>query len=139
MAAQENGQEQQLALDKDFLASSLFSILFERIISNALEEHRGKVSIGDRTISNLRFADDIDALAEEKQKLEALVESVDKTCRRYKMAIRGENNKRMTNNANDIQKEIEDKVQKLGTVTVLFQMKAQNWGFSRGLHKLLQL
>ena len=117
MAAQEKGQEQQLALDKDFLASSLFSILFERIISNALEEHRGKVSIGDRTISNLRFADDFDALAEEKQKLEALVESVDKTCRRYKMAIRGENNKRMTNNANDIQKEIEDKVQKLGTVT----------------------
>ena len=34
-------------------------------MSDALEEHDGKVSIGDRYITNLRFADDIDALAEE--------------------------------------------------------------------------
>ena len=37
-------------------------------MSDALEEHDGKVSIGGRTIINLRFADDIDALAEEEQK-----------------------------------------------------------------------
>ena len=55
---------------------------FKRIMSDALEEHDGKVSIGGRTITNLRFADDIDALAEEKQELEALVESLDKTCKR---------------------------------------------------------
>ena len=35
------------------------------IMSDALEEHDGKVSIGGRNITNLRFADDIDALAEE--------------------------------------------------------------------------
>ena len=52
----------------------------ERIMSDALEEHDGKVSIGGRNITNLRFADDIVALAEEEQELEALVESVDKTC-----------------------------------------------------------
>ena len=46
----------------------------------ALEEHNGKVSIGGRNITNLRFADDIGALAEEEQELEALVESLDKTC-----------------------------------------------------------
>ena len=46
----------------------------ERIMSDALEEHDGKVSIGGRNITNLRFADDIDALAEEEQELEALVE-----------------------------------------------------------------
>ena len=34
-------------------------------MSDALEEHDGKVSIGGRNITNLRFADDIDALAEE--------------------------------------------------------------------------
>ena len=33
--------------------------------------------IGGRNISNLRFADDIDAQAEEEQELEALVESLD--------------------------------------------------------------
>ena len=49
-------------------------------MSDALEEHDGKVSIGGRNITNLRFADDIDALAEEEQELEALVGSLDKTC-----------------------------------------------------------
>ena len=44
----------------------------------------GKVSTGGRNITNLRLADDIDALAEKEQELEALVESLDKTCTRYK-------------------------------------------------------
>ena len=56
-------------------------------MSDALEEHEGKVSIGGRNITNLRFADDIDVLAEEEQKLEALVESLVKTCTSYKMEI----------------------------------------------------
>ena len=46
-------------------------------MSDALEEHDGKVSIGGRNITNLRFANDIDALAEEEQELEALVESLE--------------------------------------------------------------
>ena len=37
---------------------------------DALEEHDGRISIGGRNIINLRFADDIDALAEVKQELE---------------------------------------------------------------------
>ena len=54
-------------------------------MSDALEEHDGKVSIGGRNITNLRFADDIDALAEEEQELEALIESLHKTSTRYKI------------------------------------------------------
>ena len=38
-------------------------------MSDALEEHYGKFSIGGRTVTNLRFADDIDALVEEEQEL----------------------------------------------------------------------
>ena len=73
----------------------------------ALEEHSGKVSIGGRNITNLRFADDIDAPAEEEQELEALVESLDKTCTRYKiMEISVEKTKLMTNSANGIQREL---------------------------------
>ena len=53
-------------------------------MSDALDEHDGKVSIGGRNITNLRLVDNIDALAEEEQELEALVESLDKTCTRYK-------------------------------------------------------
>ena len=72
------------------LSPTLFNIFLELIMSDALEEHDGKVSIGGRNITNLRFADDIDALAEEEQELEALVESLDKTCTRYKMEINAE-------------------------------------------------
>ena len=75
-------------------------------MSGALEDHDWKVSIGGRNIINMRFADDIDALAEEQQELEALVESLDKTCTRYKMEISAEKPKLMTNSANGIQRQI---------------------------------
>ena len=52
-------------------------------MTDAPEEHDGKVSIGGRTITNLRFADDIDSLAEAEQELEALVKSPYKICTRY--------------------------------------------------------
>ena len=48
------------------LSPTFFKIFLERIISDALEKHDGKVSIGGRNIINLQFADDIDALAEEE-------------------------------------------------------------------------
>ena len=38
-------------------------------LRSALEEHDGKVSIGGRNITNLRFADDIDSIAEDQQEL----------------------------------------------------------------------
>ena len=87
------------------LSPTLFNIFLERIMSDALEEHDGKVSIGGRNIANLRFADDIDAVAEEEQNLEALLESLGKTCTRYKMEISAEKTKLMTNSANGSQRE----------------------------------
>ena len=76
-------------------------------MSDALKEHDGKVSISGRTITNLPFANDIDALAEEEQELDALVvQSLDKTYTRYKMEISAEKTKLMTNSANGIQREI---------------------------------
>ena len=74
-------------------------------MSDAQEEYVGKVSIGGRNITNLWFADDIDALAEEEQELEALVESLHKTFTRYKMRISAEKTQLMTNSANGIQSE----------------------------------
>ena len=84
---------------------------------DALEEHDMKVSVGGRNITNLQFADDIDALAEEEQELEALVESLDKTCTRCKMEISAEKTKLITNSANGIKGEIRVKGQTLGPVT----------------------
>ena len=129
------------------LSPSLFNIFLQRIMSYALEEHDEKVSMGGKNITNLRFADDIVALAEEEQELEALIESLDKTCTRYKKKISAEKTKLMINSANDIQREIKVKGQMFGTMTSfkystleqLFQMIAANQRFSQGLHKPRQL
>ena len=56
-------------------------------MSNALEEHDRKISISSKNIINLQFAEDIDAMAEEKQEQETLVESLNKTCTWYKMEV----------------------------------------------------
>ena len=45
------------------LSPTVFNIFLERIMTDASEDHEGTVSIGGRTITNLRFADDIDGLA----------------------------------------------------------------------------
>ena len=87
-------------------ASPRTNIFLERILPDALEEHDGKVSISDRNITNLRFADYIDALAEVEKEVEALVERLDKTCTRYKIEISAEKTKLMTNSASGIQREI---------------------------------
>ena len=62
--------------------------------SDALEEHDRKISIGGRNTTDLRFADDIDALAQEEQELEALVESLDKPAQgiRWKAVSRDQTN-----------------------------------------------
>ena len=100
------------------LLSPTISIFFSNrsCLMPCVEEHDGKVSIGGRNITNLRFADGIDALAEEELELEALVEILDKTCTRYKMEISAEKTKLMTNSTNVIQREIKVIGQKLETV-----------------------
>ena len=90
--------------------------------------------IGGSNITNLLFADDTDALAEEEQELEVLNESLDKTGTRYQMEISAEKTKLMTNSANGIHIEIKVKGQNLGTVTSfeqLIQMMALNQRLSQ--------
>ena len=114
--------------------SSVTTLFNIRIMSDALEEHDGEFSIGDKNITKLRLADDIDALTEEGPTLEALVDSLDKTCTRYKMEISAEKTKLMRNSANGIRRVIKVKVQKQ-----LFHMMDPHQGFSQGLNKPLQL
>ena len=45
------------------LSPTFYNIFLERIMTDALEDHEGTVSIGDRTFTNPRFADDIDGIA----------------------------------------------------------------------------
>ena len=54
-------------------------------MTDALEDHEGTISIRGRTITNLRFADDVDGLAGEEEELENLVERLDKASTAYGM------------------------------------------------------
>ena len=60
------------------LSPTLFNIFLERITTDASEDHEGTVSIGDRTITNLRFTDNIDGLADKEGELAKLVQHLDK-------------------------------------------------------------
>ena len=64
------------------LSPTLFNIFLERITTGALEDHKGTVSNGGRTITNLHFADDMDGLAREEE-LTKLVEHLDKASTAY--------------------------------------------------------
>ena len=65
-------------------------------MTDALEYHEGTVSIGGRTITNLRFAGDIDGLAGEEEELVNLVERLDKASTAYGMEMSAEKTKVMT-------------------------------------------
>ena len=103
---------------------TLFNILFERIMNDALENHKGTVSIGDRTITNLRFADDIDGLKGKEKELAALVDHLDKTFSAFSMEISAEKSKMMTNNIDGISIDIRVNGRKLNEVNSFKYMGA---------------
>ena len=86
-------------------------------MTDAVEDYEGTVSIGGRTITNLHFADDIDGLAGEAEKLAYLAECLDKASTAYGMEISAKKTKLMTNNTNGINTEIKVNGQRLETVT----------------------
>ena len=86
-------------------------------MTDTLEDHEDTVSIGGRTITNLRFADDIDGFAGDEEELANLAERLDKASTAYGMAIRAEKTKLMTNNTSGINTEIKVNEQKLEAVT----------------------
>ena len=83
-------------------------------MTDASEDHEGT---GGRTITNLRFAGDIDGSAGEEEELAKLVERLDKFSTAYGMEISAEKTKLMTNNTSGINTEIKINIQRLETVT----------------------
>ena len=59
-------------------------------MADALGDHEGTVSIGGRTITNLRFADDIDGLPGQEQELVKLVNHLEEASTAYGMQISAE-------------------------------------------------
>ena len=91
---------------------------------DALEDHKGTVSTGGRTITNLCSADDINGLAGEEEELAKLVEHLNKASTAYGMEISAKKTKLMINNTSGINKEIKVNGLKLETVTIF---KFQAW------------
>ena len=89
----------------------------KRIITDTLEDREVTVSIGGRTITNLRFADDIDGLAGEVEELANLVERLNKASTAYGMGISAEKTKLMTSNSSGINTEIKVDRERLETAT----------------------
>ena len=98
------------------LSPTLFNIFLERIMTDALNDHVGTVSIGGRNITNLRFADNIDGLAGREEELADLVERLDKTSIAFGMQISAEKTKLMTNNTNGFSTDIRVNGEKLDCV-----------------------
>ena len=86
-------------------------------MTDALEDHEGTVSIGGRTITNLRFVDDTDCLAGEEEDLAQLVQCLNKDTTAYGTEINDKKTKLMADNISGINKEIKVNGQKLETVT----------------------
>ena len=86
-------------------------------MTDALEDYEGTVSTGGRTITNLRFADDIDGIAGEEEELAKLVECFDKSATAYGKKVSAEKTKLMTNNTSGINTEIKVNGHNLETVT----------------------
>ena len=87
-------------------------LFLERIMTDASEDHDGTVSIGGRTITNLRFAYDIDGLAGEDEPAK-LVERLDKASTAYGIEISVKKTKLMTSNTSGINTEIKVNGEKL--------------------------
>ena len=82
-----------------------------------LRRSRRRVSVGGRTIANLRFAGDIDGLAGGEEELSKLVECLDKASTAYGIEISADKTKLMTNNTSGTNVVIKVSGQKLETVT----------------------
>ena len=59
-------------------------------MTDALRDHEGTVSIGGRTITNIRFAVNIDGLAGEDEELAKLVERLNNASTAYVIEISAE-------------------------------------------------
>ena len=67
-------------------------------MTDASESHEGTVSIGGRTITNLRLAGDLVGSAGEEEELPNSAERLDKASTAYDVEISAENTRLMTNN-----------------------------------------
>ena len=140
-AAWETGSKQQLESNKDVYSHpTLFNLFLKRIMTGALEDHKGTVSIVGRTITNLCFADDIECSVGEGEELAKLVEQLDKAFTAYGMEISAKKTKLMTNSTSRINREIKVNRQSQASSTwaQLCMMRVPSLRYFPGWHRQQQ-
>jgi len=78
------------------LSPYLFNLILEAVMNLALKDTEIGGNINGKMINNLRFADDIDLIAEEKHQLQELTDRVQNSSKRFGLKIKGEKMKTMT-------------------------------------------
>ena len=82
------------------LSPVLFNLFLKKIMRETLHNFHSIISIGGRTISNLRFADDIDLMGGSNTELQELTNRLTSRAGAYGMEVSSEKSKVMTNSAN---------------------------------------
>ena len=88
------------------LSPALFNIFLEQIMINTLHNFESTISVGGRTISNLRFADDIDLLAGSNAELQELTNRLVGSAEAYGMELNKDKCKVMSNSKDNIRTNI---------------------------------
>ena len=78
------------------LSPDLFDVILEAVMAKALEDRDTEILINEQIVSNLRFADDIDLIADSPQDLQKLTDQVYDTSIRFGLCINGPKTKTMT-------------------------------------------
>jgi hypothetical protein len=104
------------------LSPYLFNLILEAMMNIALDNTEIGVRISGVIINNLRFADDIDLMAESEDKLQELTTRVHESSKRFGLKINGEKTKTMT---------IGKKKEKITS-----DWEERNWNRSRSLYIL---
>ena len=82
------------------LSPVLFNLFLEKIMRETLHNFKSTVSIGGRTLSNLRFADDIDLMGGSNKELQELTTRLTQRSGAYGMEVSSEKSKVMKNSSN---------------------------------------
>lgn len=98
------------------LSPVLFNLYLENIMRETLHDFESTISIGGRTINNLRFADDIDLMGGSNSELQDLTSRLASRSRAYGMEVSSEKSKVMVNSANNTPAQITMNGQQLEVV-----------------------
>jgi len=76
----------------------LLNILAEMVMRGTVDRFQGGLQIGERMVTNLRYADDIILLATSEEELQELVNRLDRVSRKYSLLINVDKTKVMASN-----------------------------------------